>query len=177
MIPSLGGRSDKVTIHPPAMPRGVTLALYLVFLWILLSGHLELWLLSLGLGSALFVVGIALRMDIADREGHPIHLRFLAVARYWVWLLVMVVKSALDVSRRILDPKLPISPRVIAVRSTQSDDVGHAIYANSITLTPGTVSIDIRNGVIHVHALTEEAAQDLQRGHMNRRITWLDRSA
>lgn len=167
-----------MTTHSSAMgvPREVTLALYLFSLWTLLSGRWEPWLLGVGLGSVLLVVGIAVRMDIADHEGHPIHIGFLALARYWVWLLVAVVKSALDVSRRILDPKLPIGPRVIAVRSTQGDDVGRAIYANSITLTPGTVSIDVRDGFIQVHALTEEAARDLQRGNMDRRIRRLDRS-
>ncbi|MGH8602656.1 MAG: Na+/H+ antiporter subunit E [Gammaproteobacteria bacterium] len=167
-----------MTTHSPVMvvPRGVTLALCLFILWILLSGHWDPWLMGVHFGSVLLVVGIALRMDIADHEGHPIHIGFLAVARYWVWLLVAVVKSALDVSRRILDPKLPISPHVIAVRSTQGDDVGHVIYAKSITLTPGTVCIDVRDGFIHVHALTEKAARDLQRGHMDRRIRRLDRS-
>jgi multicomponent Na+:H+ antiporter subunit E len=90
---------------------------------------------------------------------------------YIPWLILEVVKSNIDVARRILDPRLPISPRVIEVQASQRRDIGRVIYANSITLTPGTVSIDTDGDRITVHALTEEAAAGLLTGEMDRRVT------
>jgi multicomponent Na+:H+ antiporter subunit E len=127
-------------------------------------------LLGLGALSALLVVTIALRMDVVDREGHPIHLGPGALL-YWPWLGWEIVKANLDVARRILDPRLPISPTVIRLKASQKSDLGRVIYANSITLTPGTVSIDIDGERIEVHALTREAAQALRTGDMDRRVT------
>jgi multicomponent Na+:H+ antiporter subunit E len=127
-------------------------------------------LLGLGALSALLVVTIALRMDVLDREGHPIHLRPKALL-YWPWLGWEIVKSNVDVARRILSPTLPISPTVIRLKASQKSELGKVIYANSITLTPGTVSIDIDGDKIEVHALTREAAQALRTGDMDRRVT------
>jgi multicomponent Na+:H+ antiporter subunit E len=148
----------------------ISLTLVLFALWLLLSGHYVPLLLGLGALSALLVVTIALRMDVLDREGHPIHLRPKALL-YWPWLGWEIVKSNVDVARRILSPTLPISPTVIRLKASQKSELGKVIYANSITLTPGTVSIDIDGDKIEVHALTREAAQALRTGDMDRRVT------
>ncbi len=152
------------------MVHAISLALVLFALWLLLSGHYVPLLIGLGALSVLLVVTIALRMDVVDREGHPSHLSPKALL-YWPWLGWEIVKANLDVARRILDPRLPISPIVIRLKTTQKSDLGRVIYANSITLTPGTVSIDIDGEHIEVHALTREAAQALRTGDMDRRVT------
>ncbi len=152
------------------MVYAISLTLVLFALWLLLSGHYVPLLLGLGALSALLVVTIALRMDVLDREGHPIHLRPKALL-YWPWLGWEIVKSNVDVARRILSPTLPISPTVIRLKASQKSELGKVIYANSITLTPGTVSIDIDGDKIEVHALTREAAQALRTGDMDRRVT------
>ncbi len=82
-----------------------------------------------------------------------------------------IVIANIDVARRVLSPSLPISPTLIRVKASQSTDLGQAIYANSITLTPGTISIDVEDGEILVHALTREGAQSLLDGEMDRRVT------
>ena len=69
---------------------------------------------------------------------------------------------------------MSISPVVIKVKSTQGTDLGHVIYANSITLTPGTVSMNVDGDIIEVHALTIEGAENLQAGEMNRRVTLME---
>lgn len=112
-------------------------------------------------------------MDVADHEGHPIHLTWRA-GTYWPWLFVEIIKSNIDVARLILDPKLPISPTVIKVKATQVDDLGHVIYANSITLTPGTVTMDVRGGTLEVHAITQDIAEGLMSGEMDRRVTQME---
>ncbi len=90
---------------------------------------------------------------------------------YWRWLAREVVKANLDVARRILSPSLPISPTVFTLKASQRTNLGRVTFANSITLTPGTVSIDLQGDTIEIHALTQEAAKTLQTGEMDRRVT------
>jgi multicomponent Na+:H+ antiporter subunit E len=146
-----------------------SLAGVLFGLWLLLSGHFEPLLLAFGAGSCLLVVAIAHRMDVVDREGHPIHIGHRGLL-YWPWLLKEIAKSNLEVARLILHPKLPISPVLLQVSASQKTDLGQVIYANSITLTPGTVSVELEDGKILVHALTEAGATALEAGEMDRRV-------
>lgn len=148
----------------------ISLGLVLFGVWLLLSGFFEPLLLGLGVASCVIVVLIANRMDVIDREGHPIHLGW-RVLTYWIWLAAEIVKANLDVARRILDPRLPIHPMLVRVKASQASELGQVIYANSITLTPGTVSIQVESGEILVHALTTEMAEDLKGGEMDRRVT------
>jgi multicomponent Na+:H+ antiporter subunit E len=109
-------------------------------------------------------------MGLIDEEAVPLRLPLRAPI-FLPWLLWQVVKSNVDVARRILDPRLPIRPELIRVKAGQRNDLGRAIYANSITLTPGTVSLYVDDDEIVVHALTREAAEGLRGGEMDRRAT------
>lgn len=147
----------------------VSLAAVLYGLWLLLSGFLhEPLLLGLGLVSVCAVVFIAHRMDVVDREGHPIHLshRFFV---YLPWLLWEIVKSNVAVAKVILSPRMPLSTSVMTTPGSQRSDLGLTIYANSITLTPGTVTLSIDENVLSVHALTTDAAEGVASGEMDRR--------
>lgn len=155
------------------MIHATSLSAVLFGVWLLLSGHYTPLLLGLGGVSALLVVAISLRMDVVDHEGHPLHLG-LRILWYWPWLMVQVLRANVDVARRVLSPSLPISPRMFKVRATQRTDLGRVIYANSITLTPGTVSVELEGSVILVHALTAEAAEDLREGTMNRLVVGVE---
>ena len=152
----------------------ISLGLSLIVLWLLLSGHYTLLLISFGLLSVMLVVLIALRMDVVDHEGHPLHLNLRALVIYWCWLLREIIVSNINVCRLIINPSMPISPTVIALRSSQSTDVARVIFANSITLTPGTVTIDVDGDITEVHALTEEMARSLLEGTMDGRVTALE---
>lgn len=152
------------------IPHIVSLGLVLSILWLLLSGHYSWELLCLGLGAVFFVVHLAIKMDVVDKEGHPVHFSLIQLCAYWCWLLKEIFIANLDVCRRILHPKLPVSPTIIKVPCSQSDDLGRVIYANSITLTPGTVSLDVDKSGIEVHALSREAADGLKKGEMDRRV-------
>lgn len=138
--------------------------------WLLLSGFFTPFLISAGVASAVAVVAFGWRMKVVDHEGHPVHLGPRAVT-YWPWLFKEIVKSALDVSRIILNPRLPISPTLVRVKPGQRTTVGVVTYANSITLTPGTVSVEVSHDEILVHALTREAADGLASGEMDRRVS------
>jgi len=155
--------------------RTLVLLAFLAGLWLVLSGYFKGLLLMLGLASIALVVAIASRMDVVDHEGHPYHLQPLVVLRYWGWLLIEICKANIDISRRILTPSMPIAPELLRVRASQSTEVGQVIYANSITLTPGTVSIDLSDDYIEVHALTHETADTLRGGEMDRRVTAMEK--
>ena len=150
--------------------RSLSLFLVLFTLWLLLSGHYTPLLLTLGVMSCLISVYIARRMDVVDREGHPVHLS-LRLFTYIPWLAWETLKSNIAVARLILNPRMPISPTVFKVRVSQTGDLGKVIYANSITLTPGTVSMSIDGEEILVHSITREAEAELMSGEMDRRVT------
>ena len=156
------------------MVRAINLGLVLYANWLLFSGHYDRLLLSIGFAATLLAVAIALRMEIVDRATYPLPLN-LSALMFWVWLAREVVKANVDVARRILTPSLPISPSVILVKASQRTDLGRVTYANSITLTPGTVSVDLQGDTIEVHALTQEAAQTLQEGEMDQRVTAMEK--
>lgn len=145
----------------------------LALVWWLWSGHADPLLLSLGAASVLFVLFISRRMGIADEETVPLYLP-LRLPFYLPWLFWEITKANLDVARRILAPSLPIEPNMIRVRAGQRSDVCRVIYANSITLTPGTVSVDTAGDEITIHALTRPAAQGVESGEMDRRVRWLE---
>jgi len=148
-----------------------TLALMAVLfgVWLLWSGHYVPLLITIGGVSSVGVVLLVRRMKIVDGESVPLEITVRAIL-YTPWLAWQIVKSNLDVARRILSPSLPIHPEVIRIPAGQRTDLGRVIYANSITLTPGTVSIAIRGAEITVHALTRGAARGVEDGEMDRRV-------
>lgn len=152
------------------MVHSISLGAVLFVVWLLLSGHYETMTIAFGVASCALVVVISTRMDVADREGQPIHLTWKALV-YWPWLMWQIILANIDVARRVLSPALPVSPTLIRVKASQKSDLGKVIYANSITLTPGTISMDVTGDEILVHALTREAAQSLKEGEMDRRVT------
>ncbi len=148
----------------------VSLGIVLYAFWVLLSGYFEAFLLAAGAGSALCVVLLARRMKIVDREGHPIQM-IASVVLYWPWLIKEIAKSAWDVSKIIVDPRLPISPVLVRFRPTQKSQVGLATHANSITLTPGTITVEAGQNEFLVHALTRTGGAGVIDSEMDRRVS------
>jgi multicomponent Na+:H+ antiporter subunit E len=142
----------------------------LAALWLLWSGLYLPLMLGLGLASCLLVVWIVRRFETVDQESVPIQLG-LGVLTYWGWLAKEIVVSSLQVSKIVLSPSMPISPRVVSVQSLAEGEVGRVLFGNSITLTPGTLTMDISpEGMVTVHALTHEGAQGVLAGEMNTRV-------
>jgi multicomponent Na+:H+ antiporter subunit E len=148
----------------------VGLWLVLIALWLSLSGHYVPLLLTMGVLSCALIVWIATRLDVIDHEAIPLQLKFFGYLNYLAWLGKEITKANIDVAKIILDPALPISPVMVRVPATQTTDVGKVIYANSITLTPGTVSVEVMDDEILVHAITSEAAEGLADGDMDSRV-------
>lgn len=155
--------------------RSLSLFVVLFIAWVLLSGYFTPFLLGAGAGSALAVVWLSRRLGIVDEESHPLHMGWRLVSSYWPWLLWEIVKSAWDVTKRIVSPgRFPISPSLVEFAPTQSSDLGLVIHANSITLTPGTIAVEVERGHFLVHALTQGAGDGLAGSDMDRRCTALE---
>ena len=158
--------------------RSVSVWLALFVFWVLLSGYFTAFLLAAGAGCAAAVVFLGRRMAVIDREGHPLRIGLRAVFAYWPWLIKEIAKSAWDVTRVILSPRLDVRPRLVRFRPSQTTDVGLVIHANSITLTPGTISVEVGRQEFLVHALTQAGAESIHTGNeMDRRVAALERGA
>lgn len=149
--------------------RMLVLLVPLVAAWLLWSGVYKPLLLALGLFSCFLTIYIKHRMDYFATDLFA--LRFgRRLLGFWLWLGKEVVKSSLDVARIVLSPSLPISPKVVRIKASGEHPVDQAILANSITLTPGTLALDVYKGEITVHALTQAGADELERGEMDQRV-------
>ncbi len=126
-------------------------------LWIMLSGHFSALFLLLGLASSSFVVWLSSRMRLGSQDGVQIP-NIWRTLQYAGWLMREIFISNVKVARIILDPKLPIRPVLFFAPAGQKTDMGRAMFANSITLTPGTISVEIAGpgNQILVHALHED---------------------
>jgi multicomponent Na+:H+ antiporter subunit E len=130
-------------------------------------------IIGFGVASCAFVVWLSLRMDIVDDEGEPTAIA-LGLIGYVPWLLLEIAKANIHVARVIWSPTMPLRRRLFSVPTSQASELGNAIYANSITLTPGTVALDVRRDTILVHALTQDSQEGLETGDMDRRVTRLE---
>ncbi len=146
-----------------------SLLIVLTVLWWVLSGYTKPLLLSLGAVSILFTVFLAHRMDVVDEESHPMHMSR-DLLRYWVYLLGEIISSNVNMVKLILSRDSDIDPRVIHVNTRQDSNLGKVVFGNSITLTPGTVTMDIRGDEVEIHALNATIAADIQGGEMDRRV-------
>ena len=166
------------TSNAPSVARAFSVWATLFAFWLLLSGIYTPFLIAAGAGCALAVLALAIRMGIVDQEGHPIDLCLRAFFWYWPWLVKEIVKSALQVARIVLHPKLPIAARIVRFKPSQRSDLGLVIHANSITLTPGTICIEASKDEFVVHALTQEGAAGVGVGSdMDRRVSRLEGGA
>jgi multicomponent Na+:H+ antiporter subunit E len=155
------------------MKRSLILFVLLFVVWLLFSGHYTPTLMIYGALSCAAVVALVAHLGILDDEALPVHLG-LGLFAYGPWLMKEIVLSNLSVAKVILSPSLPIHPRILRVEASQSTDVGRVVYANSITLTPGTITLDVREGRFLVHALTNDSAEGLLSGEMDGRVTKLE---
>lgn len=153
--------------------RAIALTVSLFAFWLALSGHYTPVFVAAGLLSSIAAAAAANRVRALDEEGQPIHLLPRALA-YWPWLAWEILKSAWGVARLVLDPRLPISPTMTVVKATQRTEGGLATYANSITLTPGTLTVGLKGDDLTIHALTGAGADDVEGGRMDRRVSRLE---
>lgn len=156
------------------MKHSFTLFLLLVASWFLWSGHLEPFVLALGALSCFFCIWICRRMQIIDSEGAPVELGIRPFTTYLPWLIKEIVKSNIAVTKIVLSPDMKLQRNLIEVGANQKTALGRVILANSITLTPGTVSVSMQQDRILVHALSFDGAEEDLSGEMARRVCRLE---
>ena len=141
--------------------------------WLLLSGHFDPLFIVFGVLTCTVAVWVCARMGVVDRESLPVHLGGRA-AGYVPWLAWEVFKSNLRVARIILAPRPRLDPSIVHFRASQRTDLGRFIYANSITLTPGTVTTGVAGDDLEVHAIVQSEIDGSEENDMNRRVAALE---
>ena len=140
-------------------------------LWLLMSGHYNVLIVSLGIISCAFCVYVAKRGKLIDDEGLPIFF-MPRLLNYLIWLFKEILKSNLSTAKAIINGN--VEPETFTVKASQVTDVAKVTYANSITLTPGTVTTKIQKDVFEVHALNSDFGNDVRTNEMDKKVTWLE---
>ena len=163
---------DQFSQPAPGRSRGFRILLITALLaiaWLLWSGLFKPLLLGLGALSCALTIYVLHRMGYFSNETFAFRYSYRLVG-YWIWLGKEVVLSSIEVSRLVLSPRLNVDPRVVRINVSGLDLVDQALLGNSVTLTPGTLTLDVHEGNMLVHALTPKGAAALQAGEMQRRV-------
>ncbi|MDP2378965.1 MAG: Na+/H+ antiporter subunit E [Pseudohongiella sp.] len=151
----------------------LSLTLLLIIFWLLNSGLFKPLIFILGAFSIVLVLIISSRMKVIDEESQPLHLTK-NIPAYYAWLLKELVMSNIKVVSTIWQGHLQLQPALTTIKMNHLSDMGKVIYANSISLTPGTVTTDVTENSITVHALDKSSITDIQSGAMEARVRKLD---
>lgn len=151
---------------------GLVLAVVLAVFWLSLSGYLDdPLILSFGVISIALVIGLCARMKIMDEETVP-YLHVPKTLSYFVWLGKEIVKANVQVVKAVLSPDMEVSPTMVRVPSRPKTELGKTMFGNSITLTPGTVTVEMSEDEILVHALLTEMSDVQGFEEMAERAAW-----
>ena len=150
----------------------ISLGMLLAALWLAISGVYKPQIIALGAASVVLVVWLSRRMDVVGVEHNPV-LYSWRLPLYWAWLVFEIIKANLTVVRLVLTPG-KISPRVVTVPVPHKTAVAKVTFANSCTLTPGTVTLLLEPTELTAHVLDADSAKDLEAGRMAAKISWLE---
>ncbi len=117
-----------------------------------MSGIYKPLVIGLGAASVLLALYMTRRMDAVDDAHLNLELKPLSFVGYLGWLLVEIAKANWAVTRIVLSPSMPLRQHLFVVPNSQRTDVGQVIFANSITLTPGTITVETEKDHFLVHA-------------------------
>ena len=151
--------------------KSLILFFILLSLWLLMSGHYSILIITLGIISCAFCVYVAKRGNLIDDEGLPIFF-IPRLSNYLIWLFKEILKSNLNTAKVIINGK--VEPETFTLKASQVTDVAKVTYANSITLTPGTVTTKMQKDVFEVHALNSDFGNDVRTNEMDKKVTWLE---
>ena len=152
--------------------KSITLFIVLFGFWLLMSGYYTPLILSLGVISCLLCVYLTIKGKFLDNETLPIYF-FPRLIQYTLWLIKEILKSNITTAKVIIMKSE--EPELFSVKATQKTNEGKVTYANSITLTPGTVTTQIKNDIFEVHALTKDFGDDVRSSEMDKMVTWLEK--
>jgi multicomponent Na+:H+ antiporter subunit E len=151
--------------------KALLLFVFYFVIWLLLSGHYDPLLFTLGVLSCITCLYVTWKAKFIDEEGLPLHL-LIRLPIYTLWLFKEIIKANIDTAKIIIinNP----DPQNFRVKSSQKTEAGKVTYANSITLTPGTVTTVLDGDILEVHALSSDMADDVKSGAMDKKVSWLE---
>lgn len=147
-------------------------AFLILFLhWIAWSGRFDALHITLGILSSALVAFMSCDLLFSRKRFAPgMVSEVICFIRYIPWLFYQILLSNIHVAYLVLSPKMPIEPAIIKYKSRLKTDLSLTTFANSITLTPGTITADIRDGEFYVHALSRKVSDDLLTGEMEKKV-------
>ena len=157
--------------------RSLGSAAVLMGLWLLMSGVYKPMVMGFGVASVVLVLVIVRRMDHVDCDHLDASINPLKALGYFAWLLVEIAKCNWTVTKVILSPGLPTRQHMFVVPYTQRSDLAQVVFSNSITLTPGTISVETEQGHFLVHALSYGPSDDVDLAQMDRRVSGIESEA
>jgi multicomponent Na+:H+ antiporter subunit E len=160
------------TYYPDNLGRLVTFLLLYGF-WITLSGQYDPFHLSLGFLCSFLVGGVSHDLLFEDIRAKNRLITIMRFIRYLPWLFYQIILANLHVAYLVLHPRLPIDPRIIKLKTGLMSDISRVTLANSITLTPGTITLDVNDQDFYVHAISKKVADDLFTGEMEQRTAYI----
>lgn len=153
------------------MLRLLLISLPLMALWLLMSGIFKPLLIAFGVISCGLAVWFMHRMEKADNEIFKISVSPIKIASYLIWLMKEIAVSTLNVTKIVLQQRPNYNQKLFSIPITQESDIGQVIFANSITLTPGTITVETEPGYFLVHALDHQPADYDALADMDHRVT------
>lgn len=151
--------------------RSIVIVIVLFSLWLLLSGIYTQMITGLGFAATLLVLLILNRMNAQDGDSVEMHLSPIRFGKYLVWLMVEIARANWAVTKTILSRNMNIRQHLFTVPYTQKTDLAQVVFANSITLTPGTITVETEDGQFLVHALSFSDDDPAAIADMDARIT------
>lgn len=145
-------------------------AVPLMLFWLVLTGSLAPWDLVLGLALS---VSLSVWVERFLWPKGPPMLSIRQLARFSLYLphlLVSVIVAALQVAEVVLDPRMPIEPVLVTHQTALGSAISRVTFANSVTLTPGTLTVDVEGDSFRIHCLAENFATDIANGDLERRV-------
>ena len=144
----------------------LVLAILYSSIWIAFSGHFSFLLLSFGVLSVSIVLYTLRRMRIVDETPIKFQMNAFKLATYSFWLIKEILKSNITVTKTILSPEIHVKQNMFSVPLSPKSDAAQVIFANSITLTPGTITVETEKNSLLVHSLdfsdnTEDEIADM----------------
>ena len=149
------------------MKKAFSTFFWLLLFWVILSGQVVVLYLLSGIVCAFLALRLIRKLSISNGNNAGFSLKSLL---YFAWLAKEIAVSALKVSIKIWTPQLKLAHDMRYIGTKIKTRAGRVLYASSITLTPGTITIDLKNDSLLVHALDKEDLKDLERGKMEGRI-------
>ena len=146
-------------------------------LWLLMSGLFKPLIIAFGLASVAAVGWIIARMDAEDGYHLDIRLSPFRLIHYLLWLLAEIARANWAVTKIILSPKMPVRQHLFKVPTSQKSDLGQVIFANSITLTPGTITVETERDGFLVHAVAYSDSDHAALAEMDARVSAVESEA